>query len=128
MTASLNNYEYEQYESPSDMSRAVMRRIWMVFFVRRTLTSESFKVVVFMTCCVTAVFMVSIPHIIENLSRLPGVVEGASYLLGAFLNTSFVVEGTVVLALGAASWLVWDIGRNVSSAGYSYLMRSRSRA
>ncbi|MDB5238879.1 MAG: hypothetical protein JWO00_214 [Candidatus Parcubacteria bacterium] len=123
MNQSLNQYEYQ-----SQLSRDVMRRVWMVFFVKRTLGSETFKIVIFMSCCVTAVFMVSIPNVIQNLSNVPGIAAEAAYLMGAFLNTSVVVEGAVVVAMAAGGWLMWDIGRNVKSSYFVRGMRMRDRS
>lgn len=109
------------------MRQEVMRRVWTVYVIRRVLNSEVVKGAVFGACCVTAVFLVSVPSVIQNMKNVPGITAELSYLFGAFLNTSVIVEGVVLVAAGVGCLLVWDIGRNVSSAGYSLLMRGRSR-
>ncbi len=129
MNQTLNQYQYNQDGyAQSELSADVMRRVWVVYFVRRILNSEVVKGAVLGACCVTAIFLVSIPNVIHNMTTLPGIAEEAAYLMGAFLKTSFVVESVLVVAVGVGGLLFWDIGRNVSSAGYSFFVRSRSRA
>ncbi len=107
----------------SDLNRAVMRRVWMVYCMRRVLASEKLKAAVLASCCVSAIFLVSVPHVIQNLMRVSGLVAEAAYLYAAFLNTSFQVEIIVVVAVGATALLVWDIGRNIGGSVRSGAMR-----
>jgi predicted membrane protein len=126
----MNQISVEDYQQ-SQLSADVMRRVWVVYFVRRVVNSEVFKGAIFGACCVTAIFLVSVPHVIQNMMSVRGIVAEVAYLMGAFLNTSLIVEGVVVVAVVVGGLLMWDIGRNVGhGVGYlsqSLFMRGRSR-
>ncbi len=100
------------------LNHAVMRRVWAVYFVRSALHPEAVKFFVFAACCGTAFFMVSVANVISNVSHLSNILDGAFYIYGAFLNTSIVVEATIVIALGAGAWLAYDATRNLGGAIY----------
>ena len=123
MNQTMNTYEYGQSQLRAD----VMRRVWVRYFVRRVVGSEVVRGAVFGACCVSAIFLVSIPHVIQNMTSVPGIAAEAAYLMGAFLKTSLVVEGVLVVAVGVGGLLFWDITRNVSSASYSFFVRGRSK-
>lgn len=97
-----------------ELKHAIMRRVWTVYFVRMIISPEMAKGAILGACCASVVFLVSIPSVIANVSQMPGILEGAAYIGAAFLHTSFVVEGVVVLAFGAGAWLAYDMTRTVS--------------
>jgi hypothetical protein len=94
----------------------IMTRVRAVYLLRCIFNQEAIKGLTFAACCVAMVYLVSIPHVIQNMSRLPGIAEDASYLSFAFIHTSFTVEAILTLAVAAGAWLLFDIVRNLKYA------------
>ncbi len=91
------------------LTRDVMRRVRFIHTMRCLLTPGMIKGLVFLASCVSVLFLVSIVHVMENMSHLPNVMAYAPYIFGAYLQTSFTVQSIIVLALAAGAWLVRDI-------------------
>ena len=70
------------------------------------------RAAVFLASLVSTIFLVSIPHVLSNMSHL-AVRAYAAYLADAYTHTSLSVQVAVVLAAAAALWFVGDIARNV---------------
>ncbi|MGC9605173.1 MAG: hypothetical protein ABSF56_00200 [Minisyncoccia bacterium] len=98
------------------LKRDVMTRVRAVYLLRRAFDPEALKGLVFAACAVAMVYLVSIPHVIQNMSRLSGVADDVSYLLSAFIHTSFTVEAVITLAIAAGLWLLFDIVHNLRYA------------
>lgn len=93
----------------------IMRRVRTVHGLRLFLSPQMIKALVFLASSVSFLFMVSIVHCIENISRMPSAAAYAQYLLSAFVKTSFSVQSAVILALAAGAWLMRDIIHTWSS-------------
>jgi hypothetical protein len=100
----------------SQLKKDVMLRIRMIFFMRYLLNPELLKAEVLVISCAAIGFIVSVPNVIHNMSRLPDVIGDADYLYVAFLNTSLVVEVALTVALAAAIWLAFDLANNLKNS------------
>ena len=90
----------------------VMRRVHFIHTMRYFLTPSMIKGLVFLASCVGVICLVSIAHVIDNMSHLTSVTAYAPYIFGAYLHTSFYIQSIIVLALAAGAWLVGDIYKN----------------
>jgi hypothetical protein len=93
-----------------------MIRVRTIYLLRRVFNPEALKGLVFAASCIATVYLVSIPHVIQNMSNLPNIIEDISYLSAAFIHTSFTVEAILTLAIAAGAWLLFDIVHNLRYA------------
>ncbi len=97
------------------LTEDIMRRVRFIHATKLLLSPKMIKALVFLASSASFLFMVSIVHVIENMSRLPSVFAYADYFLASYLKTSFAVQAAVLLALAAGVWLVRDIIHGWSS-------------
>lgn len=90
-----------------------MVRVRSIYTMRRVFHSITLKAVIIVACSASMFLLVSVPHVVANMSRLPGLFNEADYLLASFMHTSRLVEGAVILSIASGVWLVLDIVRNV---------------
>lgn len=86
-----------------------MRRVRFIHLGRYLLSPGMIKAMVFLASCVSALLMVSISSVIENMSRLPHFSAYFSYILDSYMKTTWSVQTVVVLALLLGTWLARDI-------------------
>lgn len=97
----------------------IMRRVKTVYFLRKV-TQPLFIELLLLTLSFGAVsFMVSIPHVLRNLSMLPALPAYAAYLFEAFIKTQTIVQLTLVFAFIALILVIVDLGRNIRHTGFS---------
>jgi hypothetical protein len=84
----------------------------MVYFMRQLLKPVPLKSAVLIVSVISTAFLVSIPSVIGNMSRLSWG-EQAGYFGSSFLKAGPVVDLALVLAAFAAVWLAYDIARNM---------------
>lgn len=91
----------------------IMRRVRFIHLGRYLLSPGMIKAMVFLASCVSALLMVSISSIIENMSHLPHFSAYFSYVLDSYMKTSWSVQSVMGLALVIGLWLVRDIAINL---------------
>ncbi len=97
----------------AQLKRDIMSRVRAIYFLRMVANPLAVKIAVLAACAVSAVFLVSIPHFVDNMSRLPSMMLYFPYLFGAFMHTSFIVQAVLILATASVIWLLVDTIRNV---------------
>ncbi len=93
--------------------RDIMRRVSFIHAGRIFLSPGMIKAIVFFASCVSMLLIVSVTHVLENMSHLPHLMAYFSYVSDAYLHTSWSVQSVVALAVVAGLWLVGDIARNL---------------
>lgn len=94
------------------LTEDIMRRVRFIHGLRVLMSPSMIRAAVFLASLVSTIFLVSIPHVLSNMSHL-AVRAYAAYLADAYTHTSLSVQVAVVLAAAAALWFVGDIARNV---------------
>lgn len=89
----------------------IMRRVRFIHGVRMLMSPGMIRAAVFLASVVATIALVSVPHVISNMSHL-AVNAYAAYLADAYVHTSLGVQVALVLASAAALWFVADIVRN----------------
>jgi hypothetical protein len=96
----------------AQLTADIMSRVRFIHGLRILMSPGMIRAVVFLASVVSTIFLVSIPHVVSNMSHLAVQAYGP-YLANAYLHTTFAVQVGVVLALAAGAWLVGDIFRNI---------------
>lgn len=96
-----------------------MRRVRAVHLMRRVFSPVTAKAAALAVSVISFVSLVSVPHVLGNMSHVGGFVACAKYLLGAFAHTELGVQSTLVLAVAIGVWFVSDIVRNVRHARFA---------
>lgn len=88
-----------------------MRRVRFIHAGRQLFTPAMVKAVVFLASVIATISLVSIQHVLENMSRLD-MRAYAPYIAQAFMHTNLAVQSFILLAVAAVAWLSGDIVRN----------------
>ncbi len=102
--------------NPQDiqLKEDVMRRVRAVYWMRRVFNFETLKGAVFALSCLSVIYLVSVPNVIANMSRLSDLWEDVRYLTSAFMHTSVAVEAALLAGLATGLWLAVDIVKNLT--------------
>jgi hypothetical protein len=96
----------------AQLTADIMRRVRFIHGLRMLMSPAMIRAVVFLASVISTIAVVSVPHVIANMSHL-AIQAYAPYLANAYLHTTFAVQTGVILALAAGVWLVRDIVRNL---------------
>ncbi len=91
-----------------NLNRKIMRRIWIVYFLRRVWTPLLRKIYVLAGLFFAVTSLVSLPNVIANLPQ-EGLRAIGTFLWNALINAEFAVQ---MLTIGMVVWvslLVRDI-------------------
>lgn len=97
----------------SQFKKETMRRIYLVFFMRKLVGRIALKTYAVLGLLYLQTYAVSFTNVIKNmpaLSDLPAVARFYSY---AFLNTQASVQLMTVAVLALALWLSRDLARDM---------------
>jgi heme exporter protein D len=97
------------------LMKDVMLRVRFIHGVRVLMSPAMVRAGVFLASVIATIALVSVPHVIENMSHL-GVGSYAPYIWSAYAHTDLAVQAMILVALAAGAWFVRDIVRNVSLA------------
>lgn len=98
------------------MKREVMGRVKTVYRIRQLTKPLVIEVALLVLSLGALSFMVSIPHVIANLSLLPALPQYILYLAQAFLKTQFAVQLSLVTMVVLFLLLVRDIALNLKGS------------
>ena len=91
----------------------IMRRVRVIYAIRRARDSAITKGVIFAVCCGLIAYAVSIPHVIQNMSGLQNILDDSVYLIRAFDHAKVGVEALLVIAGISCIWFIKDMVKNV---------------
>jgi len=103
-----------------ELTADIMRRVRLIRTMRVLVYSDLMKGAVFAVAVGITASLVSVHHIVQNMSAMPSIFSCVAYMSSAYLHTSFVVQALVAVALATAIWLVVDIGRNVAVLRFGF--------
>jgi len=96
------------------LKKRIMRRVYLVSFLRQILSPFVFKGTVLFIFMALGNVLVSVPNVISNMSIFTNVNASFLFLLNAFLHTEFLVQvvlsGSIILTI----WLFKDFLRIIS--------------
>ena len=91
----------------------IMRRVYVIYYVRRALSSRALKVYAFAAACLGTLSVVSVSNVVANM---PADFAGiGAFLVAAFTNTQLTVQALSLASLAALAALVADIVRSFGS-------------
>lgn len=100
--------------SNNTLKKRVMRRVYVIYAIRQTLSPVALKAYVLGVSFVGLLSLVSVGSVIANM---PADIAGMStYALYALSHTEFAVQIFVALVLAATLWLSKDIIRSFGHA------------
>lgn len=98
------------------MRKAIMRRVYGVYFMRK-LTAPGTRVVAFLAICLAVASSVSMPNVIANAFHSSDILN---FILTALVNTKSAVQLGVLLAGLLVVWTLVDTFRAPSHERVSF--------
>lgn len=90
-----------------ELREKIMRRVWGVYLFRR-LMSPALRLAGLVAVGAVLVSSVSVKHIVENALSVSGFSGLTRFLFSAVLDTSFLIQSLLVLALVLIALFVRD--------------------
>lgn len=94
-------------KTPSELRTAVMRHIWVTYFVRQA-TGPAVLGVAFVLSLFALGRLVFVAKVFENAALHHDIAGYAGYMLNAFIGTQFIVQLVIVLAVTLFGFVVKD--------------------
>ena len=96
----------------SQLTRDTMRRIHFIAMLRRVLNPEIVKGFVLASSIAIVTVTIHIGEILKNMSHLSSTGEYATYIMGAYMHTSLLMQSFMFVACALGIWMVAAFAMN----------------
>lgn len=100
-----------------ELKRAVMRRVRLIFFLRRFSTPLAVESLLLLILAVAVNVYVSVPHVVLNVSHLSHLNQYLGYIANAAIHTELSVQIILSASVVLAAAVTRDIYKNFFMAG-----------
>ena len=102
-------YLYDMGTTNEQLTKAVMRRVYITHTLRQLTSPFAFKLYIFAILLWQMFLRVSPSHIFANASHMGDMGSLSTYISSAFSHTESLVQFGVFIALALAIWMSRDL-------------------